>query len=73
MTEQEPITAQSKLRADFRLAKPEYKNPRPGTMTRTMAEAMMIYAWSPDWYHLLRFSCAIRTQVVLACVQVLIA
>ena len=42
ITEHEPIQAQSMLRADFRRARPEYRKPRPGIMTRTMAEATMI-------------------------------
>jgi hypothetical protein len=28
----------------------------PGTMISTMADATMMYAWSPDWNHLFRFS-----------------
>jgi hypothetical protein len=38
----EAIQAQIMLRADLRRAKPEYRKPRPGTMTKTMAEATMI-------------------------------
>lgn len=56
MTDIEAIQAQIILRADFRRARPEYRNPSPGTITITMAEAARIYAWSPDWNHLLRFS-----------------
>lgn len=37
--------------ADFLRARPEYRKPRPGTMMSTMADAMIMYAWSPDWYH----------------------
>jgi hypothetical protein len=44
MIEKDPIHAQIMLSADFLLANPEYKNPRPGTMTSTMAEATMMYA-----------------------------
>lgn len=36
------IHAQIILRADLRRARPEYKNPRPGIMTRIMAEATMM-------------------------------
>lgn len=52
----EPMQAKIIVRADFRRDSPEYRKPRPGTMTMTIAEAMMIYAWSPDWYHWLTFS-----------------
>lgn len=51
MTVPAAIQAQIMLNADFLLASPEYKKPRPGTITSTMAEATMMYAWSPDWYH----------------------
>jgi len=56
MIEQDAMQAQIMLSADFLRASPEYRNPRPGTMTSTMAEAMMMYAWSPDWYHWFKFS-----------------
>jgi hypothetical protein len=46
--EQDAIQAQSRLRADLRLARPEYRKPRPGTMINTIAEATMMYALSPD-------------------------
>jgi hypothetical protein len=36
------IQAHIMERADFLLARPEYKNPRPGTMIRTRHEEMMI-------------------------------
>lgn len=48
MTDIEPIHAQIMLNADLRRASPEYKKPRPGTITSTMAEATMMKAWSPD-------------------------
>lgn len=54
MTDMDIIQAQIMLRADFLRARPEYRKPRPGIMVRTIAEAMMMYAWSPDWYHWLR-------------------
>lgn len=54
MTDMDIIHAQIRLRADFLRARPEYRKPRPGTMIKTMAEATMMYAWSPDWYHWLR-------------------
>jgi hypothetical protein len=41
-TEREPIQAQIMLKADLRRASPEYRKPRPGTMTNTMADATMI-------------------------------
>lgn len=44
ITEKEAMQAQIMERADFRRAKPEYKKPSPGTMTRTMADATMMYA-----------------------------
>lgn len=56
MTDIEPMQAQIIDSADFRRARPEYRNPSPGTMTKTMAEATIMYAWSPDWNHLLTFS-----------------
>lgn len=31
----------------------------PGIMMRTMHDATKIKAWSPDWYHWLRFSEAV--------------
>ena len=40
--EQEAMQAQIMDKADFLRAKPEYRKPRPGIMTNTMAEAMMI-------------------------------
>ena len=40
----EAMHAQIMLRADFRRARPEYRNPRPAGMTSTMAEATMMYA-----------------------------
>lgn len=51
MTEKEAMVTHIMVRADFRLASPEYKNPSPGIMTTTMAEAIIIYAWSPGEYH----------------------
>lgn len=30
----------------------------PGIMIKTMHEATMMKAWSPDWYHWFRFSVA---------------
>lgn len=42
MTEKLAIQAQIMLRADFLRARPEYKKPRPGIMTTTIAEAMMM-------------------------------
>lgn len=47
----EPMHAMIILRADFLRARPEYRKPRPGTMTTTMAEATMMYAESPDVNH----------------------
>ena len=47
----EAIHAQIKLKADFRRASPEYKKPKPAGMTSTMAEATMMYAWSPGLNH----------------------
>ncbi len=43
MTEKEAMQANIMLSADFLLARPEYRKPRPGIMTSTIAEAMMIY------------------------------
>ena len=51
MTEKEAMQAQIMDKADFLRARPEYKNPSPGIMIKTMAEATMMYAESPDWYH----------------------
>lgn len=42
MIANEPMQAKIMLRADFLRASPEYKNPRPGTMVTTMAEATMM-------------------------------
>ena len=42
MIEKLPMQAQIILKADFLRARPEYKNPSPGIMTTTMAEAMMM-------------------------------
>ncbi len=42
MTEKLAIQTQIMVRADFRLASPEYKKPRPGIMTTTIAEATMM-------------------------------
>lgn len=44
MTDIDIIQAQIILSADFLRAKPEYRNPKPGIMVKTMAEAMMMYA-----------------------------
>ena len=44
MTDNEPIVAHIILNADFLRASPEYRKPRPGTMTSTMAEATIMYA-----------------------------
>ena len=41
-TADEARTAQINESADFRRASPEYRNPRPGTMTKTMAEPTMM-------------------------------
>ena len=38
MIEKEAIHAQIIDRADLRRARPEYRKPRPGTMTKTIAE-----------------------------------
>lgn len=38
-TAEDPIHAQMRDRADLRRARPEYRKPRPGTMTITIAEA----------------------------------
>jgi hypothetical protein len=46
--ENDPIHAHIIESADLRRANPEYRNPRPGIMRRTIADAMRIYAWSPD-------------------------
>lgn len=35
----------------------------PGTMIRTMHEATMMKAWSPDWNHWFRFWVATRCQL----------
>lgn len=43
----EAMHAHIKESADLRLASPEYRKPRPGTMIKTMAEATMMNAWSP--------------------------
>ena len=51
MTEKEAMVTQIIVSADFLLANPEYRNPRPGIMTTTMAEATIMYAWSPGEYH----------------------
>ena len=51
MTEKDAMVTQSMVRADFLLASPEYRKPKPGIMTTTIAEAMMMYAWSPGEYH----------------------
>jgi hypothetical protein len=42
MTEHEPIQAHIIDKADFLRARPEYRKPRPGIMTNTMAEATMM-------------------------------
>ena len=42
MTENDAIQAQIIDSADFLRARPEYRKPRPGIMTTTMAEATMI-------------------------------
>ena len=34
--------------ADFLRARPEYRNPRPGTITKTRHDERMMYAVSPD-------------------------
>lgn len=44
MTEYDAIHANIMLRADFLRARPEYRKPRPGIMTMTIADATMIYA-----------------------------
>ena len=51
MTEKEAMVIQIMVRADFLRARPEYRNPKPGIMTTTMAEATRMYAWSPGEYH----------------------
>lgn len=51
MTEKEAIHAQISDSADFRLARPEYKKPSPGTINKTIAEATMINEVSPESYH----------------------
>jgi hypothetical protein len=43
MMVKEAMQAQIMLRADFRLARPEYRKPRPAGITNTMAEATMMY------------------------------
>lgn len=58
MTEKDIITTQSMERADFLRARPEYRKAMPGTMRRTRQAERMMKAWSPDWYHWLRFSVA---------------
>lgn len=42
MTDMLMQQAQIMLSADLRRARPEYRKPRPGIMTRTMAEATMM-------------------------------
>lgn len=46
------------LSADFLRARPEYRNPRPGTMRSTIADETRMYAWSPLSYHWFKFSVA---------------
>ncbi len=58
MTLKAIMQTQIKERADFLRARPEYRKATPGTMIRTMHEATMMKAWSPDWYHWFRFSVA---------------
>ena len=42
MMEKLAMQTQIILRADFLRARPEYRKPRPGIMTTTIAEAMMM-------------------------------
>lgn len=42
MTEKLAMVTHIMVKADFRLANPEYKKPKPGIMTSTMAEATMM-------------------------------
>lgn len=51
MTENEAMQTHIMVNADFRRANPEYRNPSPGIMTTTMAEATIMYAWSPGANH----------------------
>lgn len=50
------MQAQMSDRADLRRARPEYRKPRPGTMSSTMAEATMMKAMSPWMNHWFTFS-----------------
>lgn len=51
MIEKDAIHAQIMDSADLRRARPEYRNPSPGTMMRTIHDETIIYAWSPEEYH----------------------
>jgi len=44
--------------ADFRRASPEYRNPSPGIINRTMHDETMIYAWSPEENHWFKLTTA---------------
>lgn len=46
--------------ADFLRARPEYKKAIPGTMSKTIADETMMYAWSPALNGKLRLSTAAR-------------
>lgn len=48
MTEYAIMQAHIMDNADFLRARPEYRNPRPGTIKKTMAEPTIMKAWSPD-------------------------
>jgi hypothetical protein len=63
MTENDAIHAHIIDKADFRRASPEYRNPSPGIMRRTIHDETMIYAWSPGENHWLRFVVAIGLLV----------
>jgi hypothetical protein len=55
-TADDPTHAQMRESADFRRAKPEYRNPSPGTIIITIAEQTMMNPTSPCVNHWLRFS-----------------
>ena len=67
MTEHDAMQAHTMLNADFLRARPEYRKPRPGTMSNTIADATMMKAWSPDWNHWFKFSRPVQELSLAMC------
>ena len=66
MMEKEAIQAQIMDSADFLRARPEYRKPRPGIISKTIHDETMIYAWSPGSNHWFKFMTAVLFRAMLA-------